>query len=587
MKFDLLSFNAIKGVSRQELALDHVTVFHGPHRMGKTAAMEATRLAATNTASPAVGASTGKQKMLTQGRASVRLSGDMLANWLYDKKRIHTITFDGMVVSNIHGNIPVTTDEFWGLTGAERWKLLENAVGEFSEQEPDSGENLKEQLKKLESQIPPPEYTGNPLAILKEKASGIKSFLDSQAELRKNVAYRKQRLQQNQQRLKELQEMLVKEKGKLKDGENALDDWQKLSESIEDELENIQLHDDGLQAYGGNKFEATKRILSDFAPQLRLLVASLEKTSSHRLLMEMQELATNVLDLISEDESLAVPFVSKHQEIQQKVDPLSIRLPKWDRISDVTWIIDDERKKRRAALQAMSEKVAAIEEEIDTRSGENSEESKDLEGVADPATVAAKAEELEAINRDIATAESWLRWMDGEPARLDKMNELRAQIDALEASHQIYKQNKQAYLYKASSVVLLMANKMLKQMGLPPMELNVDLKGKRSSMSVTCQGIDITTMSGSERVVYGSLALFALAQANKPKLPLLWIEAAEINREMLDSLCAAFSSAFENESIQGNVFIAHWCSPSDSTAELPNVAVHCMQVSNDAELITA
>jgi hypothetical protein len=105
-------------------------------------------------------------------------------------------------------------------------------------------------------------------------------------------------------------------------------------------------------------------------------------------------------------------------------------------------------------------------------------------------------------------------------------------------------------LYSIKSI----ADRALMKAGLPG--LQVDIKsGKRSSVVFRNEaGASIASMAGSERAIYSAVILHAIQTFQAVSLPLVFVEAAEMDSPMLEKFLKAMAEC----SICGNVIVSHY-----------------------------
>jgi hypothetical protein len=91
-------------------------------------------------------------------------------------------------------------------------------------------------------------------------------------------------------------------------------------------------------------------------------------------------------------------------------------------------------------------------------------------------------------------------------------------------------------------------------MGFPRVSIAIDTSGKRGTLTAVAEGVDIQAMAGSEKLLYGAALVNAFHELSKVKLPVLFVEAAELNSTNLEKFLIAMVKC----RTRGNVFIAHW-----------------------------
>ena len=555
MKFTKLECDGIKGVDPQAVELDQVTLFVGPNGSGKSALMEASRLAATGKA--AIGDGPTKQKLLVSDKAEVVMTGeDLSGHWKLDGKRQHILKCQGMDVRNVC-SLPVTADDFWELTGGQKWMILETIVGAFTSEEPGDPGPIKMQLQRLQSLTPPDEYTGKPLAVLQSESTNLRQWLVDQRESNAQNEYRKERNSQARKRLESLADLHTKQLMQLDRSKDELDERQKDGAEAK-VLASAALMTNTfpeLTKYGGTYIAAITGVVKAFRAEAKEAHA----LDSSDLTNDMLDKCEVWLERIGNgephyDQQMLVKDAEKYQELEELLSEkfnimLTPHVPESEIVTQVETEIahlESIHNSNKIKAEATDKEIAALRQQIE-------DEDQDLSEAASTEALTNAASNLHRLERQLQRAEEWDRWSNGAAERQRQIKKYEEQIAEIEEQNKEYNSKKKEYLTKASTSVEDEANKILSLMNLPPMSLDIKLKGKRSTLSISRNGVNIEAMSGAERAVYGSVFLHVLQQASTDKVPLLWIEAAELDSYKLMGLCFALTK----QEKRGNVFIAH------------------------------
>lgn len=545
----------IKNVTNWTGGVGKVTLFTGDNRSGKTAIAEAVRLALTNTCS--VGATPAKQSLLASGDASATIKGDkLLGKWSYaGGKRSFSLEYDGMQVQSLTGDAPLTVQEFWALTGEQRWTMVESIVGTFDEEPPQSVDQAKVELKGLRSQQPPEEYTGPSLPELERLQAHYKSVIEQATKARQDASAREYNLRADRQSLGNAENIwatlqsnlrnytLAKQEDLVGQLDWALREWEADASTV---------------LVGGNLQEAFRKMAERMRQESDAIAALDVKRDSVAETMESIDEAVYRLFLLADQEVYSTylfdsgqKFIDKIIEIGSKYaivfDPNSVCTPELarKRISRVGADIDAQITRCNELIKKSESGIAQLKTRI-----------AEMEAWAPPklADAVKAAEELENVEKQLAHAKAVANWLAYADKRLERITELEQLISDYDTKQAEFSKRRAAYLDGAASLVSGKANEILTAMGFPLVGIRIETTGKRNKLTAVADGVDIQAMAGSEQLLYGVALVNALHELGKAKLPVLFVEAAELSGENLTKLLGALAKY----RTRGNVFVSHW-----------------------------
>lgn len=545
----------IKNLTGWQGNVGKVTLFTGPNRSGKTAVQEAIRLALTNTCS--VGASPAKQKLLASGNALAQVSGENFSGcWaLRDGKRTHSLSYGGMEVKSVTGDAPLTVEEYWALTGEQRWAMVESIVGPFSENPPDKKDASRATLKALKSQVAPPAYEGQSIPELKRLIAHYESIIKSAIESREESNARLRQLQDltnNRKHTQQLLDILKGERDRLHRAisENLLGqvtqilvDWQTSPGNVLSGCSNMKEAVDTLTELCIEKLSAMNAVLdgkSPFAQVVQYMLATMQAMGDN----QPEDLETFLLDSGSIfSERLADKFAEYGFQINS-VSTMSDAINERERL-----LLEGKLEKEHAKCLEL---IAKAENSIK----QHDEQIAELEG-KEPAAYSdaeSASQQLDSLKEQLAKATAYQEWLDGAEKRAEKIKELEAEVTSADKDWSEYSKRRADYLSGAASLVSDKANEILGQMGFPKLSIEIDTTGKRNTLTAVSDGVDIQAMAGSEKLLYGVALVNAFHELGKTPMPVLFIEAAELSGENLAKLLGSLLAC----RTKGNVLVSHW-----------------------------
>ncbi len=161
-------------------------------------------------------------------------------------------------------------------------------------------------------------------------------------------------------------------------------------------------------------------------------------------------------------------------------------------------------------------------------------------------------------------------------AKLNALSECKTAADSLVSA---IREWRRAAIEGSINSICEEANIFLAGMGYEQLKIELS-EGKRSSVSVsTVGGVNVTAMCGCERVIYSTALLHAIQTHREVNLPLMFIEASELDAANLNRLVETCDKVRSS----GNVIIAHYLPTTYQSDEVEVIDVHeetfaCMTV---------
>lgn len=610
----------IKGFSNS-IELKPVTVVCGPNRSSKSAHLEGLALAATGKAllgasAQKIGKLIGRSG--DSASSTIRLSSGQSAQWAIKQtmkdgkvsyKSGHDIP-DKDFVEDVFGNF-ITPSQFWELTGEQKFQEIgklveaqndvsstlseickvtgEKAVGgDIISAMTSLAKTLKTRIDNLQekrdstsqSLNPPEEYTGEPLEILILRRQEVERFISDQRKAMADNAQMAARRSRINEELQELTERIANKEPAI----------------AAQESEEIRYREgvERIAQFAWEIRQATESMTSEMLPSVAKAFAECQGAPVLNVLTEQlsaayQHISTAIglsrslgitignhgvdaiesLDLLGEhiEKEVTVKFGTESMprpEQCAEIDKILETLPtKWRPTSiedysqaemflkhDLT-VMASASNKASAELSRLKEQLAKLEAEakiIDATTIER----------CSSGDFAEKVELLELTNCQIEKAQEW-------PAFIKRREEATKQIADIDDKLCMLKEQdtklrflRTHTLNSSCKPVEDEANKLIVAMGLQPLALAITSTDKQSSLTIeTLDGVELSTMCGTEKVVYGLALLRAIHELSDCVSPLRLVECAELDADSLEKLIDALNDIGG----KGNTVIATWLNP--------------------------
>lgn len=524
--FTNLQYNGVKGMS-ESIELGRVTVICGPNESGKSAAANAMQLAATGRCE--IGAIASAQTKLLSGSSGfvVATGVNIEASWSIrgGKKSWED--------PGTQGGMPVTVDEFWDLTGAQRLALLvpDGALASI-QSEISKLESEKKRLKTIidaEAPPAPDEYSGPSIDSLQQKLSDIDKKLASHAAAKAAAGAMKEH------------ELYIQEtKAKLQETEATL----KLKQEELDNSLQLQASISAQFAIYGEKTSSEPRIIKSARERGVTIREAVDSTLS--LVQEALDWAygrcSDVTDGIKMISSAA--GIEKIREIQESNwDGKPIATAK----RDIDILVHDIKTSISHSERFAQELKARLDRKPPS-------ECSGLLGVDEAMSISA---ERDAVSKEIAKANAWTAYNASLQKMISSRIEASQQIEAVLSKLELQKSTMTSMVDTLKGTVEDLANAFLSKIGKPLLSISVGQSAKGWVMDVSIGDVALEAMARSRRLLYGLCILSAIHEASEAKCPILIAECAEMQPSTLDKCIDAMSGR-----TKGNVILEHWHRPT-------------------------
>lgn len=522
--FTSLAFTGVKGISHQ-IALDRLTLVYGPNESGKSAAANALQLAVTGECE--IGSQVSNQsKLLSGGSARAIATGRNLdAEWAIrgGKKQ-----WDD---PGTQGGLPVTVEQFWGLTGKERLRLIA----------PEGA------LTSIESKI----------AALELEKKNLKTKADAPAPPAPDP-YTGPSVESVQQELREIDAKIASH------------------ESAKRSLQQIELHkqtsDENQISLGVCKkdLEAAKKDLDALLAKEKAISAQLAiytelSAKEPRIIKSCRERGVTLRQAVADTMSLITEAFAHTQGIDQdysrEVNEFLMWFPE-ETIPEIKEYIWEEdglpvptaKANIKSKIHGVNVSVERAEKEIAHLELQLAREAPSeygvLLGIEELFQLQSRRQDLQKL---IASAGEWSSY-EQSLAKITKSRiEATDRLDAVSAELDAAKQELTQKVQSLKGDIESMANQYLKEAGQEPLSVAINQTSRGWSLDVTIGDVTLEAMARSKRLLYGICLLSAIHESSAAKCPVLIAECAEMDQSTLDRAVRAMRLRKK-----GNVLLEHW-----------------------------
>jgi hypothetical protein len=525
-----IAFRGIKGEEARLSTTGHCVVFTGRGSSGKTARIDAIRLAMTGKCS--VGASQQNiSSIVPQGGFADANGGNWRARWEMGagKRPSSSYVLEGNPVEPeaIIGSIPTTMKDFLALTREQQWDLITGLVGVGSETEQITTrlKSLKKRLSEL-SESPAP-YDGEPIDILTSSLANLQKQIEAQsgAKSRPTVSLTEARI-----RVEKLQESI----------EEAERDQSLLEGKIR-----LFMATDGaepaailnMRSQGKTRWEA---ILFALKEVCTLLSAAQKLCSEGSLDTER--------DALSGVTKKAEALLEEFSESPDFTDNLRLTLPEFKGFSPVV--------ERQFAYR----KISSLREDLEVAK----ENLRLAEEFKSQSVELLSAEQLEGLIAErnrvrdrVSQAAAWALHVSKTQEREAEISEVTNRINDLEQRLSHARDERAVALKSILSSVASRANRYLYGLGWE-MRLSINSTPKTQSLVIeNADGVELMAMAGNEQAIYGLALLCAIQDLSSAIFPVIFHECAEIEPDRMRLVAEAIA----DHRTKGCVFLSHWADP--------------------------
>lgn len=573
-----LTYSGIKGQPDKTIVLGKLNLVEGPNDSGKTAMMEAVRLAMTGTCS--VASANHLIGRLISDRAFVELRWrDLTTRWVASKvngsvKIIHNVTrgADELACKSLMNGIPVGNTDFWELPAEEKLQILEQIVGKFDSSDKKDTAALRKQIKDLEAACVIVSYDGRPEKELKEEIEGLESWLVEQTKLVKFKAWREATMSQGSTTIDELQKDIDNNTLAIAGLNGEVD---KIAVAIKEITGLVETCRD----YAGitssqslaEYFDKTCTVISE---DIRKLCDALETTGAPEYTADLADMQDRLEEMKASIAINPAVIAKSRVALTARSNAIleSIGLSQANTIDGALDAARFQHDNKLKEIKKLNDKIEAAQSEIAKVQSAIDADCSGLEKLASDESLAAKANELSDLKEEHVKAIQFLTQTAAIKANMEKVAKLNQQIAEIDEHNATVAAKRKEYLDSIKQKVEAPANELLSKLGVKPLSIDIVI-GKRSAMTIKSGDVDITAMSGSQQVLYGTALLFAIHKLANLRNSVMFISASELSDARLQLLVDALASS----EIPGMVFVEHWFTGTTVPA---TAAVHIFGGSN-------
>lgn len=552
-----LSFSGVKGRSLTT-PLERVTLFCGENDSGKTAAMEALRLSLLcngeiGSSNPVIG------ELALDKAEAMAILDDTIGQWRLEKKKgkvsvSQSVLHNGIQVTPeaITAEIPVTSSEFWALSGEQKMSVIQSVLGRFDEPEPPDFVSLQQEVKDLESwlesstKIEP--YTGPPASELKSQCNALEAWLNEQEADRKFVRHTQATLEQDKVTISETDEAVAKLSKDmihlLKDTDTDFANGERLIKEID--------------AAGFSSGANLDSNISDAcASSVCAIESSLEKFRAASKVLTDPEIPTMLDEIADKLMLLHQQVLSDHRSLAEAIlSPSSLALWQQYKANGCTTVADilDSVDARNAKANITQRQIDSYLSDRTLIASRLEKLEAKLKHLASEATVGRESLKLEGLRLQLATSEEVSRTLGLLAENTKLLGDKTADLAKRKKDKADWMSRRADYMQQFDASICSIANTIITECGLPKAIMSFSAVGKRPVLSISAEGTSLKAMSGSQQVIYGAAILHAIQMLSKSVCPIMFIRAAELSSTRL----ALFVKAMVTARTRGFVFIEHW-----------------------------
>ncbi len=525
--FTTLTFTGVKGISHQ-IKLDRVTVICGPNESGKSAAANALQLAVTGVCE--IGSQVSNQMKLLNGSSAgaVALGKDLLAEWSIrgGKKQWKD--------PETQGGLPVTVEQFWSLTGAERLKLIA----------PEGS------LASIESRI----------TALELERKNLKTKVDAPAPPAPD-AYDGPAIESVQQELREIDSKLASHES-AKRSLQQIEAYKKSQEANQAQLTACNASIEASQKELESLLAKEKAISAQLAIYTKLVA------NEPRIIKSCRERGVTLRQAVSDTMGLVSQAV-KHfcrvseisMEVDKAIDDLLMYVPD-SMIPEVKeYIWEEDGIPVTTAASRVRDQIHAVSLALDREQRTASHvESQISKGAPEFGGVLLGMEELfslqsrrQDLQKLVASAQAWSAY-EASLAKITKERlEATARLDELSKDLNAAKAKMTDKVQSLKGGIESLSNEYLKAAGQEELSVSINQTSRGWSLDITIGDVALEAMARSKRLLYGICLLSAIHETSSAVCPVLIAECAEMDQSTLDRAVRAMKLRKK-----GNALLEHW-----------------------------
>ena len=531
MSYKTINWDGIKGMSGTD-NLEPLTVVTGPNDSGKSAFLDALRLAATGYTS--IGKQAKKVGEITSdSNAYAVLTGEGgVVEWsLIKGKMKHS-------GGERQGNIPATVEEFKSLTAAERMALVTDpaAMQRVVKDIDDTKKEISDIKRRLDRPAPsnPGAYDGAPARDIEKELADISLQLSKHREAMANIRERKASTERDQGMLESLQ-------AELNEARSARAEDVK---SLESEMKAMQAK------------------LGQWQDKAKEYPALFRCASPSKALGEAVKTLHYALTWVSTE--------NKSMKNQRLIDELAVFAPPkiaglappkgYDSVDEleegITSLATSIRNAERETLERRN-RIASIESRIKDLQHSLSMERAIHGTPLDQEVFEALMERHEKLQGDMHVAKKWESFESDCGKDAVEKSQLAMSLAKKEERLEDLMAERNSIVKGSVAPIENAVNTRLSPFGMPNIKLEVEATARTSSLVIRSGGVAFDALSGSRQVLYGLCLLVAIAERSSAECPVIVAQCAEMDRPKLDMAVTMLSDIKK-----GNVVLEHWSPPT-------------------------
>lgn len=598
MMIDKVVGRKIKGRSF-DAALSNVNLVTGENGTGKTAVLAAIQLAL---GTPVSGVGLAAKTLGLLGPCPGKCETAVTAG---GREYTAVISNDGKRVSVLKSitdierdamldQVPQTVDDFYSLSGEDAWALMMRAASKkgatsslphsFKDEEIDAAtkeylewpdcvsgiqaatDALKERLRSIVKQIAecnqrlsvsPPEAKVDDIASINRQVADIKESLRMHAiavgerDARERA---RKRYQEDIHAATTTRESLVKEVNLLRTEEA----------SLSSALFALQAAKNSIAYQEWSKAIAKKKSINGISYAARVL-EDLVKAGPAEIDTSalLSELTTYIKSLgrLNDKTNPDLAFFEMAKSIEEhhpKYANYKSITASAEGIDSAILFVTGKANTVKSAISAAETKIESLGMKLSTLNGQLAQSASGELAILSEESISsasAKLKELEDQQAAWGRMENYQRMQREDTKLIEDLNAKKIRFEDAIAD---LNQARNEIIKSVVPVVEMEANKIVIQMGLPGVTISANQTAKRTTLQIeNTMGVDMRTICASHRVIYGAALLHALQVVCDVQLPVLYVEAAELDKPRL----VRFIEVLSKVRTTGNAIVAHWLSP--------------------------
>lgn len=540
--FKSINWSGIKALSGDD-KLEPLTVVTGPNDSGKSAFLDALRLAATGYTS--IGKQAKKLGEITSGGsayATLQADGKVVEWSLNRGKMKHS-------GNSLQGNIPSTVEEFMSLTAAERMALVADpqAMQRVVRDIESTKAEISEIKRKIDRPAPknPGMYDGAPSQEIEQELADITLQLSKHREAMKNIRERKASVDRDK-------ELIAKLEAGLQEIRSAeYPDQKEMEKELAKMQDLLQEWKNSAESYPALfRCASPSRALSNAVKEMHYALSWVEnKSDGHQKLLDALSIfIPPKIDCLPPPKGYGAV-----DELEEAIDSLQGTL-------------EDAKQTKEHSKKC----IAAIESQLKDLYHSISMERAIHGTPLSEEVFEALMQRHEKLQDDMRVAKQWESFETECGKDAVEKSQLAMSLARKEERLEDLMEERNKIVSSSVMPIENSVNSKLEKIGMSGIKIEIEATARTASLIVRSDGIAFDAMSGSRKVLYGMCLLVAIAERSvDAECPLIVAQCAEMDQPKLDMAVQMLS-----EVQKGNVVLEHWASPT--------VACHQVRITENA-----